>query len=162
MKAQTIEIKSFEDIQALQEKYEIPFAANITQVIIELINTLARLDAPSVTITLIDEIMPNAYKYNTCIWARHFTGRVPYPSVRSYRVRGEKKVYIHAGMEGHQPNFYKQLKTMLTEADVASFPIDKVPKAYKQNPYILVHRLRTMGTETKATLTKEKLTITRK
>lgn len=159
---QKIELKSFEDLQKLQEKYDIPFAASITQVMIQLICVMAMKDVPSVTIILTDAIMPDAYKYNTCIWAKHFHDKVPYTNVISYRPRGKKHICIYAGMTAYQPNFYRTLKTQLVESDVISYTLDKVPKAYQTNPYILVHRLRTLGVETKATLTKDRLTISRK
>jgi len=157
-----ISLKTFEDIQVAQEKYDIPFAANITQVVIELISVAALKDHPSVTISLSDAIMPQSYIYNPCIWARHFHSKVPYPKVRTYRPRGSREVCIYAGMDDYQPNFYKVLKTRLVEADIVTFPFADVPIAYQKNPHILVYRLRTMGVETKAVLTKDKLTIRRK
>lgn len=158
----SIYIEKFEDLQKVQEEYDIPFAANITQVITELINHFASKDIPEVKIYLNDLVIPDSYKYNTCVWAKHIKPNTQYPFVKSFRVLNKNQICIYAGGEDYEPNFFKRLKLRLAENDVISFDFENVPKAYQANPWTLVNRLKKLSIQTSVAVHHNKLIIRRK
>lgn len=152
-----LEIQDFIQMQDLQEEHGIPFASAITTVIVDLINWYVQRDFDEVYIELNDLVVPQGYKNNSCIWAKQIIPRINLPQVKSYKRTG--RTIIHASRKPVNPNWFKNLKDKLLHQNIIVYPTVNVPKAYQANPYLVVNRLRKIGTEIKVSQSNNQLTI---
>lgn len=155
-----LKIMDFIQMQDLQEEHGIPFASAITTVIIDLINWYVQRDYDEIYIELNDLVVPQGYKNNSCIWAKQILPKINLPHCKTFKRTG--RVLIQATRKPAFPNWFKNLKQKLAVQSIIIYPLINVPKAYQANPYLVVNRLRKIGTEIKISQTNNQLTIIRK
>lgn len=130
------------DLQRLLEEHDISLGATWQQTMIELCNLAASQGFDEVNITILQHLLPITFQRNPCVWAQLSARKIPYPFVRSNKIKGTKRIRFYAGQKDKEPSFIKRVFNELKANRIAKFPKNQIPPYYQRNPYHIVHILR--------------------
>lgn len=139
-----IDIDSFDTLQSIIEDYDITNFTSITQFLIELLNHTFRQDIPDIRISIHRHILPPSYFKGSSDWKEAVQEQIQYPYLTFHKKYRGNILYIRAsGNPSNQSAIFKKQLIQKIESDQKAIFLKKnIPKSYREQPYVILSRIR--------------------
>lgn len=138
-----ISITDFADIQKLQERFCIPFTVSMTMFVTLIFNHFELENEDKVELEFLDETLSSVESYtrNPASWANKLQEKCKYKYIVGLR-RTNKTILIASNTIIEEKGFFKNLVATLQTEQSVEYKFDDLSISCRQNPFMLLRRLR--------------------